>query len=129
MRVRVVLLVGAAYLIIGLGFAELASRFGVGWRLAAWAVSAVLFAAHIGYEQIRLRSSLTVTAGCAALAAALGAFGLAVAATIHAVQVSSFRPAFVIALIAWPVMTGLAAFVVAFAAAALLSRLRREAHR
>jgi hypothetical protein len=113
-------------LIIGIAFAALAREAGVAWRLAAWVISAALFAAHIGYEHARLRSPPRTAALHAALAVALGAFGLAVAATVHAVATASFRGAFVIALVAWPILTGLPAYLFALALAAALSLARRR---
>src|SRR6202162_2123124 len=60
--VRAALLVGVLYLVAGLGFGELArlassNQVREAWRLAAWVVSAAAFAAQIGYEHFRLRSS------------------------------------------------------------------------
>jgi TRAP-type C4-dicarboxylate transport system permease small subunit len=120
-----VLFLGGLYLVAGLVSAALAKsaasdQIRVVWRLAAWVISAVGFATHILYEQIRLRSSPATTALHVALAVALGAFGLAVAARLH----SQNFPAF--ALVLWPVATALPAFVVALAVAAVLSRTRRE---
>jgi hypothetical protein len=127
--VRAVLLVGALYLAAGLVFGALAGSAGsnqvrVAWRLAAWVISAAAFAAHIVYEQLRLRSSPTTTALHACLAAGLGAFGLAVAAWRHAQTTQHHFPAIAIAI--WPVMTALPAFVVALVVAALISRTRRS---
>jgi hypothetical protein len=127
--VRAVLLVGILYLAAGLGFGALARSAGSNqvrdaWRLAAWAISAAAFAAHIVYEQVRLRSSSRTTALHASLAAGLGAFGLAVAARLHAQATQHHFPAIAIAI--WPVMTALPAFVVALAAAAVLTRARRS---
>jgi hypothetical protein len=124
-----VLLVGILYLAAGLVFGALAGSAGsnqvrVAWRLAAWLISAAAFAAHIVYEQVRLRSSPRTTALHAALAAGLGAFGLAVAAKLHAQATQHHFPA--IAILIWPVMTALPAFVVALAAAAVLTRARRN---
>jgi uncharacterized protein YfiM (DUF2279 family) len=122
-----VLLVGVVYLVAGIGFAALAkgaasTQMRVTWRLAAWVISAAAFAVHMGYEHVRLRSSPRRTAFHAAMAAALGAFGLAVAATIHAQAVSSIRPAYALALVLWPVLTGVPAFIVALAVAAVAGR-------
>ena len=127
--VRAVLLVGVLYLAAGLVFGALAGSAGsdqvrVAWRLAAWVISAAAFAAHIVYEQVRLRSSSRTTALHASLAAGLGAFGLAVAARLHAQATQHHFPAIAIAI--WPVMTALPAFVVALAAAAVLTRARRN---
>jgi hypothetical protein len=97
----------------------------VTWRLAAWVISAAAFAAHIGYEHVRLRSSPGTTALHTSLAVALGAFALAVAANVHAQVVSSYRPSHAVALVAWPVLTALPAFVVALAVAAGLAVARR----
>jgi hypothetical protein len=41
------LLAGTIYLIIGVGFASLTVPSVFFWRLAAWMVSAVVYAAHI----------------------------------------------------------------------------------
>ena len=124
------MLLGAAYFVVGLIFGAFAGwsashQMRVAWRVAAWVISAAAFAAHIGYEHFRLRSSPGETALHAALAAALGAFALAVAANVHAQQVTSSRrglPAF--ALVAWPALAAVPAFVVALVATAGLRRWR-----
>ena len=130
---RAVLLVGAVYVVVGILFGELAGgaaslRSRVAWRWAAWVVSAIAFGAHIAYEQVRLRRSPRATAFHAASAAALGAFGLAVAANVHAYLASAreHARALALSLVIWPVMTALPAFVVAFATATLLARARRR---
>ena len=109
-----VLLAGLLYLVIGIGTADLARLSGGSWRLAAWAVSAVVFLAHIAYERTRLRSATTRSALHAALAVALGAFGLALAATLRAAATGNYRGAFALALVAWPAMTGIVTFVAAW---------------
>src|SRR5438552_1442255 len=86
---RVLILLGAVYLLAGITFGALAGgaasiQMRTAWRLAAWLTSAVAFGAHIWYEQFRLRNSTIATAVHASLAAALGAFALAVAANLHA---------------------------------------------
>lgn len=121
-----VLLVGLLYLLIGIVFAAFAGQAVVAWRRAAWVISAALFATHIGYEHARLRSPPRTTALHAALAAALGAFGLAAAATAHAVATARFRGAFAIALVAWPILTGVPAYLVALALATGLSVAKRS---
>ena len=125
-----VLLAGLLYLVIGIGTADLARLSGGSWRLAAWAVSAVVFLAHIAYERTRLRSATTRSAVHAALAVALGAFGLALAATLRAAATGNYRGAFALALVAWPAMTGIVSFVAAWllaTAAGLLGRTARDA--
>lgn len=125
---RAVFLVGLAYLVIGLGTADLARRSGGGWRLVAWATSAVVFLAHIAYERTRLRSAPATAALHAALAVALGAFGLAVAATLRAAATGNYRGAFVLALVAWPAMTGVASFVAAWVMVTVVGLLGKTAH-
>jgi hypothetical protein len=61
------------------------------------------------------------------LAVALGAFALAVAANVHGVWVaSSHQRALAFALVAWPALTAVPAFVVALGAAAGLGLSRRS---
>ncbi|HVH68609.1 MAG TPA: hypothetical protein VM716_12145 [Gemmatimonadales bacterium] len=126
---RPMLLMGVVYLVAGVTSAALAKaaaseQMRVAWRLAAWVISAAAFGGHIWYEHVRLRSSRAITAFHAALAAALGAFGLAVAATVHAQVVGSMRPAYALALVLWPVLTGVPAFIVALAVAAVAAARR-----
>lgn len=126
----VAVFVGTAYLVTGLVFAALAGSSGshqatVAWRLAAWGISAAVYAAHILFEQRQLGSSVLSTASRASLAAALGALGLAVAASLRARTTHQHFPAFAIAV--WPLGIAVPAFIVAFAAAAVLARWRRNA--
>lgn len=127
---RAMIFVGAVYFVVGLGFAALANSAAshpavFRWRLVAWLASAAVFAAHIGYEHFRQNHSARATALHAAMAAAFGAFLLAVAATVHAGLVASHAPywRFLLALVIWPIGTALPAFVVALAGAAVLARL------
>ncbi len=123
-------LAAALYLVAGVAFGALAgsattqqTRFA--WRLAAWVVSAVAFATHIGYERLRRRSSLRATAARASLAAAAGAFALAVAANVHALRAGTGNGRLLfLALFIWPVGTAVPAFVAALVAAAGLSWVR-----
>jgi len=131
---RAVLFLGLVYLVTGITFAALASRAAsnpmrMTWRLAAWAISGAAFAAHIAYEQVRLRSSPGPTALHASLAVALGAFALAVAANVHAQAAASHQPSHFLALVLWPVVTALPAFVVGLAAAAGLGLARARGDR
>ncbi len=125
------ILLAVVYLVIGVTFSTLAGsaasqQLRVTWRLAAWLASATAFAAHVGYEHFRLRSAPRITAWHASLAVALGALALAVAANIHAQRAASTSPRLhVLALVLWPALCGLPAFVVALAAAAGLARARR----
>src|SRR5437763_10715810 len=127
--VRALMLAAAAYAAIGIVFAALpadAHHVRV-WRLAAWLASAVVAAAHILYEQYRLRSSPRATALHAAGAVALGAFGLALAANVHWLFAGTHgQRSPLLALPVWPVITAIPAFPVALAVAAVLARFSRR---
>jgi hypothetical protein len=117
------LLVGAVYFLIGRVFALPVSHLRM-WRLAAWAISGGAFAAHIGYEHIKLRSSSRRTALHVALGVAIGAFGLAVAGMIRSLPTGTgTRPLWLLALVLWPAITAVPAFLVAWVAATVLGRL------
>ncbi len=63
------------------------------------------------------------TAFHAALGAALGALGLAIAATIHGYRVATpHLRAIRLSLVIWPLITALPAFLVAFVVAVVLRR-------
>ena len=98
--------------------------------LAAW-VFAVVYAAHIAYEHFRLGSRAAALALHVALAAALGAFLLAAAATLHAMRGTPRAPywLYLLALVLWPLMTGVPAFVVAFVGAKVLALASPRASR
>ena len=120
-------LCGITYFLVGVLFGELAKWAGpdqtFAWRLAAWIVSVVLFVAHIGYEHFRLQNKPATAALHVALGAGLGALLLAVAATLHMMRFGSTAPywLYLLALVLWPLMTAVPAFVVAFVAAKLLA--------
>jgi hypothetical protein len=125
--VRVALLVGVAYLLIGRVFASPTDHARV-WRLAAWLVSGVVYTAHIGYEHFTLGYSSRVTAVHTALAVAVGAFALALAGMMHSLSTESgIRPAWLLALVAWPAVTAIPAFLVALVIGMALARLPRSA--
>jgi hypothetical protein len=125
-----VILFGCVYTAVGISFSMLAglsaSNEGkIMWQRAAWVVSIIVFIVHIGYGHFRLVNKPLKTALNTCLSASLGAFGLAVAATIHALRInSSNMHSLFLALVLWPVMTAVPAFLVALAAAAGLARLR-----
>lgn len=120
------ILLGVVYFVVGRLFA-LPTNNVHAWRLAAWIVSGVVYAAHIGYEHFRLRSSPRLTALHVAVAVAIGAIGLAVAGMIHSLSTASaIRPAWLLALVAWPAITALPAFFVALGVAAMLRRVPGE---
>lgn len=122
--VRSALLVGVVYALVGIVFAVPAAHVRA-WRLAAWVLSIMACSAHIVWERFRLRNSPRSASLHVALAAALGAFGLAVGANVHALSKGStnhHRHLLLLALAVWPVITALPAFFVAFAANIALVR-------
>ena len=127
---RVALAFGVAYLAAGLIFGTLAGAAGSeqlrsAWRFMAWLVSAVAFALHIRYENVRLHSPMVAAALHVATGVAVGAFGLALAANIHALTMgSTHRRALGLSLVLWPLLTAIPAFFVALAGNAILSRTR-----
>ncbi len=124
---------GLAYFIAGYGSAALdpsvPDRARFAWRMASWAISVVVFAAHIAYERFRLRDSPRAIALHTAAAVALGAFLIAVAAMVHATTVAAHAPywRFLLALVLWPIITAVPAFLVALVAGLLLTQLPRRA--
>jgi hypothetical protein len=123
-----VLLFGAAYLVIAVWFpnppASNPRQFV--WRIAAWILCALAYAMHIGLEHFRLGNAPRRTAFNVAAAVALGAFGVAVSANIHALTAKTGNHgSLALALVIWPVVFGLPALVVAWAAAFGLARIRR----
>ena len=120
------LLAGTLYVIIGVGFAPLSVPSVFFWRLAAWMVSGVVYAAHIGYEHFRIRSSPRSTALHVAFGAAVGAFGLATAAIGHSLVTGTGNLRLLrIALLIWPLITGVPTFLVALVLTAVLARVPR----
>jgi hypothetical protein len=125
------ILVGVLYLAVGIASGALAGEAASNqmrffWRLSAFVISAVVFAAHIAYEHFRLRNTARPTAWHASVAVAFGAFGLALAANLHDLgSTSGYRPRMLIALVAWPLLTGVPAFIVARVVTAGLDVKRR----
>ena len=125
---RALLLVALAYVVIGVGFAALPGPDQVRlWRPAAWLASAAVAAAHLWYELFRMNDSPRTTALHAAGAVALGAFGLALAAIVHSLRSPvPWQRSLLVALIAWPAITAVPAFLLALAAASVGVRLSRR---
>ena len=124
-RLRTAALVGLAYVVVGLTTAALSRsapspQIRTVWRLAAWAISALIFGAHIAYER-RLRVSAANAALHTAMAVALATFVLAASAVVHQFTSSgSLRGSMILAFAVWPILTGIPAFLVAFSVGALL---------
>ena len=126
---RAMIILGVVYAFVGIVFAVPGAHVKI-WRLAAWAVSAVAYAAHICYERFRLQNSPRSAALHVALAVALGAFGLAVGANIHSLSLGStneHRRLLLLALGLWPIITALPAFLVALGAGWVLASVGAQA--
>ncbi|HEV8400572.1 MAG TPA: hypothetical protein VGQ18_12155 [Gemmatimonadales bacterium] len=120
----ITLLAAVLYVVISLVSVEFDRASGGGvhpWRLAAWVASAVVAATQIWYEHFRLTSPPLKTALRAAASVALGAFGLAVSAYLHSLRTPG-QHASPIAFLAWPVITGVPAFLAALGIAMVLAR-------
>ena len=125
--IRAALIVGAAYFVIGRVFAAPSANLRL-WRLAAWMLSGLVYAAHICYEHFRVHNPPRSTALHVALAVAIGAIGLALAGMIHSLSTgTALRPAWLLALVLWPAITASPAFLGALVATAILSRLQQRA--
>ena len=126
---RTTVVLGVVYLVINLAFGAFASwsvsnSMRVTWNRLAFLTSAVAFAAHISHEHFRLGNTARLTAWHTSLAVAFGAFGLALVANIHDLRsASGYRPRMLIALVAWPVLTAVPAFIVALVVTAGLTLL------
>ena len=92
----------------------------IAWRLAAWLISAAIFARHVRHEYAGLDNPPATAAWRAALAVALGAFAVAVVAYARSRMADSpHRPMLLLALLTWPILTGVVAYVVAFVAGSI----------
>ena len=128
---RRALLIGAGYAIVGVVLGAFGGSFvsSRSWRLAAWTISGAIYAAHVGYERFRCGASPPATALHAAVAAGTGGFGLAIAATVHSLLSASpdrRLRLFALALVVWPIVTGVPAYLVALAGSAVFSPMKRR---
>jgi hypothetical protein len=125
------LLIALFYAIAGVGLGALAGAAGshqmvVAWRLAAWVLSAIAFAAHIWIDGVRYGFSCAQTAYHAALASGLGAFALGAGALYHSHRVQNAHPFPPLAMVVWLIMTAIPAFVVAYGVASVFRRYGRS---
>lgn len=127
-RLRWSFALALAYVVIGVATSELAAiatstQGRNAWRLAAWLISFAAFVGHILHQRLRVGDAPASTARQVAGAAALGAFGLAVAGPVRSHWAAAdFARTAVLSLIVWPILTGLPALVVAYVAGMMLGR-------
>ena len=131
-RVWTIVLASVAYVVVGIGTAMLAGAASAptgvkGWRLAAWLLSLAVFGVHLAIERGRHEQrpgAARQIAWRVALAVALGALGAAALGPMrsHWGEPHMLRLA-ILSLIAWPVLTGVPAFAVAWVIVLVLDRL------
>lgn len=127
---RVAGVVALAYVTVGLGTVALthalpSGRWTFAIRVTSWLVSAVVFLIHIIHET-RFRSSLSRSALHAAAAVVLATEALALVATVRLARAGTMRPAMLVALVVWPLLTGVVSFLVGSILAAVLLRMRGQ---
>src|SRR5947209_4077311 len=128
-------LASMAYAVIGIVFALPTTHVRV-WRIAAWVLSGVGYGVHIAYERLHLQYATGSAALYVALGTALGTFGLAMGANIHAMVTDSTdqqRHLLLLALGIAPVITAIPAFLVALCVSVALEHAseatrKRTAH-
>jgi hypothetical protein len=119
---RAAILFGLAYFLVGRSFA-VPGEHAQTWRFAAWLVSFLIYTAHFRYERARPSSPPRVVALHVATAVAIGAFGLAVAGMMRSVAtLGSLRPTWLLALVLFPLVTAVPAFLVALVAGVFSAR-------
>ena len=127
-RLWLVVIVGVAYVVIGVATAALAGtaaspRGVTAWRLAAWLLSLAAFLAHLVYDRLRPDSTSASTARHVAAAVALGAFLLAAAGPVrsHWATPNFWRVA-ALSVVVWPILAGIPAFVAALVLGSIIGR-------
>ncbi len=94
------------------------------WRLSAFVFSGLVFLAHIAYEHFRLHSTPKATACHTSIAVAIGALALAVSANMNnLVFESGYRWRMLLALLLWPILTAVPAFIAALIVALCCGKL------
>ncbi len=124
-------LAALVYTGVGVAFGALAgssatNEMRIFWRLGAWLVSALVFAAHVWRENVRMKYAPRISAWHAAAACAWGAFGLAIAANLHEMLgTHQHRLMVILSLVIWPILTCVPAYIVALVLAVALKRISR----
>ena len=119
---RTAILFGLGYFLVGRLFA-VPGPHGQTWRFAAWVVSFFIYTTHFRYERARSSSPPRMVALHVATAVAIGAFGLAVAGMMRSVTTQgSLKPTWLLALVLFPAVTAVPAFLVALIAAVFAAR-------
>ena len=123
------LAVAATYVVVGLVTAELAGSASTvqmrnRWRLAAWLLSAVIFVGNLIFDHVRLRSGTRDSAVHVAAAVALATFVLAAVGPVRSHWgTSDIARVALLSLPLWPILAGAPAFLIALVAKPILRRL------
>ena len=119
---RAAILFGLAYFLVGRLFA-VPGEHAQAWRFAAWLVSFLIYTTHFRYERARPSSPPRVVALHVATAVAIGAFGVAVAGMMRSIAtLGSLKPTWLLALVLFPLVTAVPAFLVALVAGVFSAR-------
>jgi len=119
---RAAILFGLGYFLVGRLFA-VPGEHAQAWRFAAWVVSFFIYTTHFRYERARSSSPPRMAALHVATAVAIGAFGLAVAGMMRSLTTQgSLKPTWLLALVLFPAVTAVPAFLVALIAAVFAAR-------
>lgn len=122
---RTAILFGLGYFLVGRLFA-VPGEHAQAWRFAAWVVSFFIYTTHFRYERARPSSPPRVVALHVATAVAIGAFGIAVAGMMRSLTTQgSLKPTWLLALVLFPAVTAVPAFLVALIAAVFAARRDR----
>jgi hypothetical protein len=126
------LMASVGYFLVGAGTAVLAGMASSpgavkGWRVAAWLLSLGVFGVHFASERRRHSRALAVAARVA-LGVAIGAMALAAFGPLrtHWGEPSRLKLAF-LSVVAWPLLTGVPAFLVALIGGRVLDHMRARA--
>jgi hypothetical protein len=132
--IKLIISFGLIYLVIGILSALITNPMEptgmqTSLRLLALALAIAAFVYHIRLELFKSNNSILRTALYAAIATAIGTFLLAVMANIHSILTAAEnKDQLPLALIVWPAVTGLLAFLGGSVVAKIFSliRLRRK---
>ncbi|HEX2640228.1 MAG TPA: hypothetical protein VHL50_06640 [Pyrinomonadaceae bacterium] len=122
---RAIIIFGMLYAVVGIAFPNpSSSEVQFVWRLAAWLTCLSAFSVQIWFGHFRSKNRPRETALDASLSVALGAFALAVSANVHARMAGTGNLGLLtMALVIWPIVMGVPAFVLAFVSAAVFARM------
>jgi len=119
---RAAILFGLGYFLVGRLFA-VPGEHAQTWRFAAWLVSFLIYATHFRSERGRPSTPPRAVALHVATAVAIGAFGIAVAGMMRSLAAQgSLKPTWLLALVLFPLVTGVPAFLVGLIAAVAAAR-------